>query len=371
MKIIMHYSNNPPFRPNDYEERGLGGTESYAVNLARQFTRLGHSIKFYNFSTLDYETIEGVYWSHVSEFNPEEKADMLISFRMREIFKKSLPNIKHKVLILADTESIGLGDMIRNGEIDSVVAVSHWQMDKIAKEEKLEGHPCWILSSNGINISEFELLKYDKHHDNPHCIHLSTPERGLGILLDIWPRIVDDVKEFGIRPELDLYSSFFGWGVTEEQNEDMCRELYNKISELNALGHCIHNFKHVKPSELRKAQLDADFFLYPTNFNETYCISLTECMYAGAIPIVSNHAALRERVMNTETGLIVGDDMNMQHDKDEYIGTVTTALIENCNQHGDASSFINSMRIGCTEYAKQHDYAIVANKLMRELERRI
>lgn len=364
MKIICHYSNNPPFRPIDYIMKGLGGTESYAINISKQFAKLGNEVKFYNMSVEDYETIDGVYWSNISEFNSSENADILISFRMREIFHRMLGDIKHKVLILADTESKGLGDDVRAGLIDSVVAVSKWQMDKISKEEGLEDHPCWILSSNCIDTSEFDLNRFQRRNEFPLCIHMSTPERGLGILLELWPRIFERAKLYGITPGLALFSSFYGWGVSEEQNAEMCKDSYRIAKILESDGYRVENRIHANSEVMRMAEEQASFLLYPTNFDETYCISLTECMYAGAIPIVSNRGALAERVRNFVTGFKVGDyesDINEERRKEEFIdATVFAMSLPEMNLY--------KIRDNAKDYAKTHDYKTVAKRLIDELE---
>lgn len=374
MDITLHYGNNPPFIAGDHEKKGLGGTENYTINVARQLRKLGHAVRFYNMQPLEAPIVvdaregEGIYWGNVKDFNPDYPGDVLISFRMREVFHKELKPC-HKVLILADTESVGLGDDVRAGLIDSVVAVSSWQMNKIAKEEGLEGHPCWILSSNGINIRDFDGITFKKDKLNPICLHMSTPERGLGLLLELWPQIYSKLVESNskIRPYLYLLSSYAGWGVTAEQNEEMCKSMYEAAGDLYRRGYHVFNLKHANSKTLKYYQLHSNYMLYPTNFKETYCISLTECMFAGAIPITSNKAALSERITDGINGYTVGspdDDAVSDKAKEEYVTRVVEVMLQNDN-------VLEDIRYNSRKYATMHDYATVVPKLLKEIERRL
>lgn len=363
VKIICHYSNMPAFVPPDHANKGLGGTENFAVYLAQAMVQQGHEVYFYNQAPVHNQEYSGIKWSNLEDFDPSQPADLLISFRMREIFQESVA-AKQRVLILADTESVGLGSDVRTGRITAVVAVSAWQRDKIAAEEDLVTDPCWILSSNGINAIEFE----DHVQKVPGtCIHTATPERGLGLLLDVWPDIEshEAVKASGLKPSLHLFSSFMGWGVSAAENEEMCRESYAKIDRMIASGLAIVNHKHTPAPELRSYQQQADLFLYITNFNETYCISLTESMAAGTVPVVSNRAAL-SRITHGVNGFLAGspmsDALSEEHKREFVKLTVDALLMED--------KFKERMRIRTTAKAMEHDYAKVAESLLAELVRR-
>ena len=326
MKYTLHYSNNPPFVSTDHKEKGLGGTENFACYVATGLAKLGHEVTFYNQSLIPPTKIDGVTWANLRYFDPTEPCDALISFRMREVFKGPLATSR-RILILADTESAGLGDDVRGGRITKVMSVSKWQQNKIAQEEGLIDHPAWMDGSNGIDADEFVDLP---PKNRAMCIHLSTPERGLGFLLDIWPDIERHTNLVNrIQPELHLFSSFMGWGVTLEDNAKMCEGIYARIEELQSQGYHIVNHIHGDRDTLRAFQKEAALLLYPTNFNETYCISLTECMAAGCVPIVSNRGALPNRVTDGVNGYLVGDfesDASTLEHKTDFVETAVTAL---------------------------------------------
>lgn len=366
MKFILSYSNNPPFVPSDHEVRGLGGTENFAVYLAKTLVKHGHEVNFYNQAEIEPTDFDGVKWANISHFDPNEEADVLISFRMREVFQEPLA-AKLKVIILADTESIGLGNDVRAGSIDVVMPVSKWQMDKIAKEEGLEGHSCWMLASNGVNMQEFNGMS-ESPKIAGKCIFLSTPERGLDLLLDLWPNIESSeiLNLRGVKPELHLFSSFMGWGLDFKTNEIMCADLYGRIESLKNEGHAIHNYKHVAREEIRQHQTNTDVFLYPSNFNETYCISLTECMAAGAIPVVSNRAA-QARVKNGSDGYLVGEFNGDSYSEENRASFVTKAIMA-LALSGNTKRLI---REAAAASAREHDYDALVSKWVEQWSARL
>lgn len=365
----MHYSNNPPFLPSSHGEQGIGGTENFACAVARYLVKSDHEVSFYNQADIEPTILEGINWANLSHFNPSEECDIIISFRMREVFQQEL-KAKLKVLILADTESRGLGDDVRAGRIDVVMPVGKWQMAKIASEEGLEGHDCWMLASNGVDIENFKLVNEpDKSNISGKCIHTSTPERGLSLLLDIWPDIerAKLLKDKGIQPELHLFSSFRGWGTSEQDNENMCKDVYARIDVMKAEGLHIVNHKHVNAAALQIHMMEADLFLYPTNFNETFCLSLTEARYAGAIPVVSNRAALAERISSGRNGFLVGEymhDATSAENKKLFTSHAITALWLD----GDKK---RKIRKESMETACKYDYAVLLPGWLEEWQSRL
>lgn len=340
MKVDLHYSNNPPFTDSDLEQKGLGGTEGFIVQSARELARQGHQVRLYNRSPIETTSSE-VFWSNISRFNPQEDRDVFVSFRMREIFKERPKGLK--VIILADTESVGLGDDVRNGLVDLVMFVSQWQKDKIATEENIPDEYC-MVTANGIKLEEFE-KKIDKVRGM--CIHTSTPERGLSHILDIWPKIQV------LQPEasLHLFSSYYGWGAKPEENQNMCAAQYAQAEFLEKTGHNIVNHVHVGAEELREWQLKSELFLYPTAFKETCCISALEAAAAGSVLVCSDVAALHERVVDGETGyLIPGEVGTSEHDWN-FVSKVNSLLM-------DQAKLMN-MAHTAQECARSYDFEVL------------
>ena len=346
MKIDLHYSNNPPFTDSDYEEKGLGGTEGFIVQVARELA-MGHDVRVYNRSPIEMPS-NRILWSNIRRFNPQEDRDILISFRMREIFEENPKG--YKIIILADTESIGLGDQVRAGKVDLVMFVSQWQKDKIAAEEQIPEENC-MVASNGVRLSEFA---NDIEKVPGMCIHMSTPERGLSYLLELWPKI----QLFQPDAELHLFSSYLGWGVSLEENQSMCGGQYMQAEYLAQTGNKIVNHIHANVNDLREWQMKSQLFLYSTRFFETCCISALEAAAAGCVLVCSDIAALHERVVDGVTGyLIPGEAGTPEHDW-LFVSKVNELLMR--------PEKLNEMGLAAREYAKAYDYSAMVGPWVEE-----
>jgi len=116
-------------------------------------------------------------------------------------------------------------------------------------------------------------------------IHHSTPWRGLSVLLGA----MQLVKNTNIQ--LDVYSSCEVYGQAfKEQNDKNYEALYDQARKLPNVSYIGY-----KPNKYIKEHLqDYDLFVYPSIWEETFCISALEAMAAGLYCIVTNYGALYE-----------------------------------------------------------------------------
>jgi glycosyltransferase involved in cell wall biosynthesis len=293
MRIAMLYYNLPAFGVDTHDRIGLGGSESGFTRTAQHLHALGHEVYVFNSSEgyVDYGRLK---WANIGLFKPTDRYDIVYSLRHWEPFRDYDMNAGLRVLFLADTESYGLGDVFRSGKLDVVMAVSHWQKDKIAREEGIADAD-WIITSNGV----------DKEEDlcgpkvKGRCIFMGTPDRGLDRVLWIWPRILAAVP----NATLHLYSSYLGWRLTDEQNIDMTKAAYRRVDDMLNLG--VVNYRHAPPDTIHQALNEAEVYLYPTDFSETCCMSVLDAMYRAVIPVVTAKAGLMEKVINEVTGFCI------------------------------------------------------------------
>jgi glycosyltransferase involved in cell wall biosynthesis len=323
LKIDLHYQSDPPFNAHTHEMVGIGGTENFITYSSEYLARQGHEVTVYNRLTTAETSHHGgvsVTWRPLSEFKRDDERDVLISFRFRDVFDQSLPNTGLRVIMLADTESHGLGAQVKAGRLDLVGFVSKWQKDKIQAEEEIPEKNA-LLTSNGVAVALFNRDRKTVKRVRGKCIHLATPERGASYLLNMW----EDIQARVPHASLHLFSSFFGWGVTEVDNESMSQALYEQILGLQAQGLNIVNHKHAGAGEIRRHLLESEAYLYPTrHFDETCCISAIEAAAAGMPIVATCRAALAERVRPYETGYLIPDCKGHDH---EFMAAVIRTLL--------------------------------------------
>lgn len=187
---------------------------------------------------------------------------------------------------------------------DRVAVVSQWQADLFANLFGLPREHLFV-THNGVHAPYFS--QEAAPANPPRLIYSSAPDRGLDILLNIFPAIRAQVPE----AELHLYSSFKVWGKDEAFDQKNAGALYAQARSLE--GVFLHN--PLPHPELAQALRQGSIWLYPNHatpipdetgfYAETSCIAALEAQAAGLPVITSARGALPETV--SDGILITGD----------------------------------------------------------------
>ena len=156
------------------------------------------------------------------------------------------------------------------------------------------------IIGNGIDTSLYktpvEKIKYK-------FIYTSSPTRGLTYLLDIFPKIKEKY------PDSLLYIYRDSAEFTQEQ-----------LTKIKELKEYVFYKGFANNVSLSREFLSSDVWLYPTNFNETYCISALEAQAAGCLCLCTNMAALSEVV--SDRGLL----LKSSYGSTEYTNEILNGL---------------------------------------------
>lgn len=286
-KTIVIYtgfiSNAEPWDP-DSIQTGVSGSEEAVIYMSEQLARLGYQVLVLG------NPPSGSRYSH-SDANPRyvhasqsqfnRRVDIAISWRLPHM-SKELRKLGRKVYLWPhDTLFVP----VTEEEIDSfddVLWLSQWQ-----RLQYIYVHPAFAkftnFFGNGINPEQFRPLQ---EKANPYsCIYSSSYDRGLAILLDLWPRIIEAQP----RATLDIYYGWRSWtGVSPTEENKMRHQL--------ATLPCIREHGMVGQEKLTRAYEAASFWTYPCVFPETFCITALKAQFAGAIPVIIEGTALHETV---------------------------------------------------------------------------
>lgn len=295
LSIAFIYPKRYSFYPLDYLGRGLGGTESTLVLLAKALAKLGHSVEVYN-CCFKNGIYDGVLWKSLWAINPNKKFDAVISLRLLETFKEYKLNSTIKAVWIHDESLQGATQLDKNGDVNMWISVSNTQKEFIEKKEIIKPEN-WFITRNAFDEEIYTgTLRKTKKVKN-QAIYCSAPDRGLDYLLDMWPKIKERVPD----AKLVVTGSFALWGVSDEENNRIFKEIYDKASKLKD----ITTFKRLSKQELAKLQAESEVMLYPTGFNEMFCIVALECFAVGTSIISSKRAAMIERVESGKNGFLV------------------------------------------------------------------
>ena len=174
------------------------------------------------------------------------------------------------------------GNKKRHKEYDWYVFNSHWNYEKFRYFFDIPTDRS-IVIKNGID--SFPQRKIYKKGEPIKLIHHCTPWRGLNVLL----RAMQEINNPNII--LDVYSSTQVYGDEfKKQNDDQFKPLYEQAKQLPNV-----NYIGYETNEYIKANMNKyDMFVYPSVFEETFCVSALEALAAGVHVVTNNYGALYE-----------------------------------------------------------------------------
>lgn len=328
------------WHPSLIDGSGSGGAEHCVVEIAKRFAADGYRTVIFGtpgkFGGFDEAT--GIEFYNCQDFVPSERFDIFVTSRYPHVLDATL-NCRKKILWLHDVHS-GVDSALkpdgtnRFDQADHVICLTEWH-ENFTKD--LYGCSNTTIVPNGVNIESLKGADLGRPLGNKF-VYASSPDRGLGFLLDYWPEIMDVSKELGKpAPELHIY---YGWMAIDKMIRLGQRHLAylkhvitEKISKLGGEDVGIFWHDRVPRSELHKQLPEYDFWGYPTTFCETFCITAVEQQLAGVIPLTSSLAALND-VVSPANELIQGWASNDSY-KSEWLAVYRKLL---SSDHSDIVS---------------------------------
>jgi len=208
------------------------------------------------------------YKEKYSIFNYINQAD----FDKETIYWNQLSHDQNSVQFLNDPEYLK--------KIDHFVFVSNWQSEKFRRIYNIPGYKTYVIKNASLPTEQ----RIVGHRDKVKLCYISTPWRGLDVLLDSWKIL--QPKDC----ELHVFSSTKIYGKEFAENEIHYEELYKMCNELPNVVYR----GSISNEELRSELPSFDILAYPNTFEETSCISVIESLCAGLRVITSNLGALPE-----------------------------------------------------------------------------
>jgi len=323
LKITM-YCDGFPFDGNTLEDSSLGGTETAALQCAQTFADMGHEVIMVN-HCLRPGNYKGVKYVNAQEFQKyfiEEKHDVSLVIRHPELFTQkhnSKVNIlwQHDLAFVNDKERFL--DHIWN--IDSVWCQSNFHRNQYQSVMGLSEDLFWAAGS-AIDPDLFP--KEDIPRDKKKLIYTGRPERGLEVLaVDIMPKLLEH------DPELKLYITTY---------DNFPQNILDLIAGIKRQTEGIKNnliwLPPLTKKELYKQFQDSYLYLYPVtsydktigNFEETYCLSIDECMAAG-LPFISRPVGAISETLHSDAGVLVEGESNRDPEfQDRFVQTIIDLL---------------------------------------------
>lgn len=265
-----------PWDEEVYKTKGLGGSETAAVEMAKHLKSLtGRSVK--------------IFQDREETFVAESGVEYISNKHLHSYFKKWKPALhiawRHNIKMTNAPTYVWCHDLtfeaLRDvSKYDKVMALSPFHKDFLRStcgipEDKI------MLTRNGIEPKRFEGLEIKK--EALKVIWPNSPDRGLEIAI----KILEIVRsKHNLPVTLDVYYGIenlrkFGQAAKAEMLEKM-------ISERPWIKY--HG--NVDQVTLAHAFARSEVWLYPASFIETFCLSAVESILCKCYPVVRDIGAL-------------------------------------------------------------------------------
>lgn len=179
----------------------------------------------------------------------------------------------------------------------------------------------------------------------------SSYDRGLDILLDMWPTIKEKY------PDAELWITY-GWDLFDKgfANNPERMNWKNKIEAKMKMPGITH-FGRIGKKELAEKRKQCGIWAYCTYFAEISCIGALESQHDGLVPVTMNDFALKETV---GAGFKIDGDIYDYEAKKEYLDTLLKVM-------GDEKLWEKESR-KAQEFAKGYEWDRIAKEWSKDFE---
>ena len=296
-----------PWTGADILTKGVGGSETYIIEMARYIQQHGH-FKVVVFCNCGKQSVfEDVDYIPLDCFQPFAKQiniDTCIISRFTEYVPVAIHGkVDNIYIVLHDLTPSGVV-IPMSPKLKNIFCLSEWHVGYF-----LERFPMFkkitvpfyygigslrepLAGANSGTTSLFPSGGGVEGEGAPVFIYSSFPNRGLLQLLQMWPKIVGKYP----TASLHIYSDVNGkWVNSVEPNKmTQIRQLLNYYKDIKTINIVYHGW--VSKSVLATAWVKADYWLYPCTFMETFCLTALEAAISKTVCITNGLAALQNTV---------------------------------------------------------------------------
>jgi beta-1,4-mannosyl-glycoprotein beta-1,4-N-acetylglucosaminyltransferase len=265
----------------------LGGSETAVAYLASKFPK---NYEIYVSGAVNEEKVDNVTYIHFSNLRNLIENNcfhtIIISRYISFLDNYPLASSYKTFLWAHDTHLLAYGCNISDVDIlekykdriDGCICLSQWHKSLFEQFYPVLHNKIFIIN-NGINTELFPVNNIKKSNK---FIYSSCSERGLKILLQLWPTILENL------PDAELVISSYKQFPSDAEDENM-KTIIDKYESITHLG-------RLSPSELYAQMSTAEYWLFPSIFSETSCITALEMLMTQVICIYYPLAGLENTI---------------------------------------------------------------------------
>jgi glycosyltransferase involved in cell wall biosynthesis len=296
---IAFYTRGSAFNGSSIENKGLGGSESALLYLARVLAGSGHDLSV--FCNCDSPgTYNGVQYHNSDALLPAAAAnafDVCVFSRFYEPLAQTKATVR--VLWLHDVASIRYyreALPVLDTHISSYFLISTWQMQGFTDTYNIASGKLY-LTRNGVDI---DLFRDPPPRLRNKLVYINTPFRGLDVLV----RLIPAIQSQAPGAEFYLYTGMSLYGEQFSDWEAQLGKLYEHARQMPG----VHLREPLPKARLARELMSAWLSVYPSHFLECCSIASLECQAAGTPMITSDLGGLGDTIVNGETGILIPID---------------------------------------------------------------
>jgi len=317
---IVFYTEGLPFDGQAPFERSLGGSESAVVFMARELARRGHKVRVFcscerpgRYDGVDYEDL-----TEWPEFVELRTCDVFVCARfLRGLTApvRSRVNVVWNHDLLPKDAAQQMASLMY--KVDRLFVLSEFHQAAFQRRLTLPEDQ-YLVTRNGVDLELTDEAIAEVERDPDRVLYTSRPERGLEVLLTLWPELKRR------RPSLKLAVAFYenpGPDAYMAEYLLTLRSVAEALPDVTLLG-------GLTKRELYRELARSALVLYPATFPEVSCISAMEAGACGTPMVASAYAALKETVASGETGVLVPGDPRTEEYQQAYADAVEALLAD-------------------------------------------
>ena len=352
MEIVI-YTEGLPFDGNTPFERSLGGSESAVVFMARALARRGHSVKVFCNCPRPGE-YDGVTYEDAPEFAgflATGTCDVLICCRhLRGLVGpvRSRLNVVWNHDILTRETAPYLSSLMF--KVDRLLVLSEFHKQQFQAHLSVPDDR-YVVTRNGVDVELVDQAIRGVERDPDQVIYTSRPERGLDVLLTMWPQMK------ARRPKLKLAIAHYENASADARMAEYLatlRRVAEELPEVEMLG-------PLSKRDLYRELARSALLVYPSTFPEVSCISALEAAACGTPVVASRYCALKESVADGETGVLIPGDPQEEAYQRAFVKAALDLL-------SDDARWRQMSEAGRRRIEERYQWAQIAEEWEREFE---
>ena len=280
------------------KNNALGGSEKAVAYLSKCFPK---EYNIYVSGCVKNETFDNVTYIHLNQltnlFQTTPFHTVIVSryISFYEMFKEC--SFYQSFIWAHDIHLLSYGCKLNDNQIllkwdkyiDGCVCLTEWHRNIFTQQYPELTNKITVIN-NGLDIDSFTKINKMKKQINKF-IYTSRPERGLNILLQLWPQILLEL------PDAELVLATYG-----TEPEVALMDIIKKYDSIKYLG-------KLTTEQLYAEMKTAEYWLYPTIFNETSCITGMEMLMSEVICLYYPLAGLIDTVGKYGIQLKAGNEI--------------------------------------------------------------